>query len=121
MPQHKYLACLMVFPVALGCASSDEGCPEPRPQCPYFVTLTVTSSAKEQLTNVEATVSGQQLSCNPTPTGALCEGGGEGSLHVQAPGFEPVDVDSTVTESAVPRCGCATFTRDPSSVTLTPS
>lgn len=120
MLQNGYFMCLMALPVALGCASSDDGCPEPSPQCPYFVTLTVTSSANEPLTDVEATVSGHQLTCNSTPTGAFCYGGGEGSLQVRAPGFQSVDVYSTVTESAVPRCGCPTFTRDPSSVTLTP-
>ena len=91
------------------------------PHCPYYVTVTVASPAGGTLTGVVATVSGSPLTCDPTPTGAICAGGGDGPLHVEAPGFQPVAVDSTVTRTPAPACGCPDFTREPSTVTLNPS
>ena len=96
-------------------------CSGPSPGCPYFPTLTVATPAGSTLTGVEATVSGSPLTCDPSPTGAICVGGGDGPLHVEAPGFQPVDVDSTVTRTSAPNCGCPGFTRTPSTVTLNPS
>jgi hypothetical protein len=96
-------------------------CTGPTPQCPYYVTLTVAAPDGGALTGVEASVSGSPLMCVSAPPGALCNGGGNGSLHVEAPGFQPVDVTSTVTETPAPACGCPGFTREPSTVTLNPS
>jgi hypothetical protein len=101
-------------------ASCDE-CSDPVPHCPYFPTVTVVTQGGGTVAYVSALVSSSPLSCSPTPTGATCSGGGDGRLHLEAPGFQPVDVDSTVTETPGPNCGCPRFTREPSTVTLNPS
>jgi hypothetical protein len=111
------LALIAAGSVAVSCGE----CSGPSLQCPYYVTLTVTTPAGGTLTGVKATVSGSPLTCDPIPSGALCSGGGDGRLHVEAPGFQPVDVDSTVMTTPAPRCGCPGVGRDPSTVTLTPS
>ena len=111
---------IAVLAATLLVASCDE-CSGPVPQCPFYVTLAVVTPAGGTLTGVNATVSGSPLTCEPTPTGATCAGGGDGQLHVEAPGFQSVDVDSTVTRTAAPKCGCPGFTREPSTVTLNPS
>ena len=103
--------------VACGCGS----CPEPQLQCPNDVLLTVTSPMGTELTGVSATVAGSQLTCWGSPTGAVCNGGGSGLLHVEAPGFQPLDVESTVTEAPAPHCGCPAVTREPATVTLEPA
>jgi hypothetical protein len=120
--RNSYLVCLTALSVALGLACSSD-CAEPPLECPYLgglLSLTVTSHGAQQLTSVEATVSGSPLTCSLTRTGAVCFGEGEGQLHVEAPGFQPIDVVSTVTEVPGPRCGCPTLERNPSSVTLNP-
>jgi hypothetical protein len=91
------------------------------PKCPYYVILTVETS-NGSAPQVSASVAGSPLTCSPSPTGAYCSGGGDGRLHVEAPGFQPIDIDSTVTETPAPGgCGCPGFTRVPSTVTLSPS
>jgi hypothetical protein len=66
---------------------SCDACPSPGPECPYFVTLIVAAADGGALSGVEATVSGSPLACDSTPTGAICTGGGNGPLHVDAPGL----------------------------------
>jgi hypothetical protein len=111
----------LVFIAAALFLVSCDLCPSPPLECPFDVTLTVATPSGGTLTGVEATVSGSPLTCDSTPTGATCVGGGDGQLHVEAPGFQPIDVDSTVTRTPAPACGCPGFTRDPSNVTLNPS
>jgi hypothetical protein len=106
---------------AVPLVSSCDVCPGAPPQCPYNVTLTVVTPGGGMLTDVSATVSGKLLICSPTSAGAFCAGGGDGALHVEAPGFQPVDVDSRVTTTPAAKCGCPRFTREPSTVTLNPS
>ncbi len=104
--------------LCIACGSCN-GCPEL--ECPYAVSLSVSTATGGELTGLTATVSGQPLSCRATRWGATCDGGGDGRLHLEAPGFQPVDVDSTVTETPASRCGCPDFTREPSTVVLEPA
>ena len=116
---YRYLVCVVAL--SFGCSSGSEACRGPGPRCVVLATLTVTSSAGGQLIGVRATVSNQPLTCNETPTGAVCDGGGDGPLHVEAPGYQAVDVDSKVIETPGPECGCPGHERTPAAVTLVPN
>ena len=114
---------VVMIAACVGLASCDD-CPGPVPQCPAAeLDFTVTTSDGQSLSGVEATLSGAPFDCRPTPTGAYCSrlGAAPGLLHVTAPGFQPVDVDATVTTTSAPHCGCPGATLTPSTVSLGPS
>jgi len=110
---------LPVLLVLIGCGGPAP-CPGPLPECPYYVTLTVSTPDGGAARGVQATISGAALSCTPTATGASCSGSPvlPGPLQVTAPGFQPIDVNAIGMTTPAPRCGCGGFTLEPSNVTL---
>lgn len=105
---------------APGCGSPT-ACRGPVLECPFYVVLAVSAPDGGAITGVQATLSGVALGCEATATGAGCLGSGTpGPLKVTAPGFQPIDVNATVTTTPAPPCGCPRSMLEPSSVTLSP-
>lgn len=115
---------LIVAAVALLASCGQDECSGHPAPCPASESaLTVTDTAGQAVSDVEATLSGVALSCASSANGTVCfsRGGASGPLHVEAPGFQPVDVNATVSETAGSACGCASATLTPAHVTLQPS
>jgi hypothetical protein len=124
---------LVACHVSVGCtgAGSDRGsCPFSCPAPSLGLGLAVTGVTDGIAVNgVEATLSGPSavtLSCESIDDETTCWWpsvpviAGDYALLVVAPGFEPADLDSKVTVTHDPRCGCETAKIDPSLVTLVP-
>ncbi len=121
------LRVVLVFAVATFLVSCGSECPDGHPLCPHISpSFTVVTSPEQSLVGVEATIGSNAFACTPTQTGAICTAESPldsmaGLLHVTAPGFQPVAVDSSVERTPAEACGCATDSRRPSTVTLNPS
>ncbi len=78
-------------------------------------------------TDVEATLTGpatEMMKCEPNGTATTCTWPfepaitGNYSLEVKAPGFQPANVDATISVAPDPKCGCTEATMKPSEVIL---
>jgi hypothetical protein len=109
---------VVAFVAMAGCGAD---CSTTEFHCPAGVAeFTLTSASGAPIEYVNASMPDYTITCRPNATGAVCEGGGDGTIHIESPGFQAVDVPSTVSETPAAECGCPTFTRHPSTVMLEP-
>lgn len=120
-------AVLTVALAATACQS--ESCPLGCPATYVSVSLDVTSPSNGPVAGVKVTFTGPAtggMRCDPQdaltlcswPSGPVTEG--NYLLQVTAPGFMTANVSSDLVVAADPRCGCASATLNPSTVTLSP-